>query len=216
MRSARGSGADVTFLGGRDVNGVVSVIAKLGGRVSRSDAELIVASRRDAGAFRELYDRWAERLFAYFYRRVFDREVAADLLAETFAVAFAKRERFRDVGRPGGAWLYGIADRELARYFRRRKVELRALARLGVERPSLDAEAAAAIDALVEGAGHRSELTAALARMSPASRDAVSLRVVDELDYAEIGERLGCSEVAARVRVHRGLTKLNELLEVKR
>jgi RNA polymerase sigma-70 factor (ECF subfamily) len=195
---------------------VVGVIAKLGVRVSRSDAELIVASRRDEGAFRELYDRWAERLFAYFYRRVFDREVAADLLAETFAVAFAKRERFRDVGRPGGAWLYGIAERELARYFRRRKVELRALARLGVERPSLDPENVAAIDAMVAADRRRGELLEAMAKMSLAAREAVSLRVIDELDYATIGQRLGCSEVAARVRVHRGLAKLNELLEVER
>jgi RNA polymerase sigma factor (sigma-70 family) len=195
---------------------VVGVTSKLGAVVSRSDAELIVASRREEGAFRELYDRWAETLFAYFYRRVFDREVAADLLAETFAVAFAKRERFRDVGRPGGAWLYGIAGRELARYFRRRKVELRALARLGVERPALDQEAAAALDTMIEADCHRGELTEALARMSPAAREAVSLRVVDELEYAEIGERLGCSEVAARVRVHRGLAKLNKVLEVRR
>src|SRR3954447_14909210 len=53
-----------------------------------TDAELIIASRRDPRAFRALYDRWAERLLAYFYRRVLDPEVAADLLAETFAVAY--------------------------------------------------------------------------------------------------------------------------------
>lgn len=69
-----------------------------------TDAELILASRDDPRAFRELYDRWAERLLAYFYRRVLDAEVAADLLAETFAVAFERRHKFRDVGRPGGAW----------------------------------------------------------------------------------------------------------------
>jgi hypothetical protein len=46
-----------------------------------TDAELIVASRRDPRAFRELYDRWADKLLAYFYRRVLDPEVAADLLA---------------------------------------------------------------------------------------------------------------------------------------
>ena len=63
-----------------------------------TDEELIVASRGDPGAFRELYDRWAERLLAYFYRRVLDPEVAADLLAETFAVAYERRGRFRDVG----------------------------------------------------------------------------------------------------------------------
>jgi hypothetical protein len=38
-----------------------------------------------------------------------DAEVAADLLAETFAVAFERRRRFRDVGAPGATWIYGIA-----------------------------------------------------------------------------------------------------------
>jgi len=33
--------------------------------MTRTDAELLVASRD----FRELYDRWAERLLACFYRR---------------------------------------------------------------------------------------------------------------------------------------------------
>ena len=47
----------------------------------RSDAELIVASRDDPQAFRELYDRWAETLLAYSTRRVHSPEVAADLLA---------------------------------------------------------------------------------------------------------------------------------------
>jgi hypothetical protein len=47
----------------------------------RSDAELILASREDSRAFRELYDRWAD-----------------ELLAETFAVAFARRRRFRHRG----------------------------------------------------------------------------------------------------------------------
>jgi DNA-directed RNA polymerase specialized sigma24 family protein len=74
-----------------------------------TDAERLVASRHDPAAFRELYDRWAERLLAYFYRRVFDAEVAADLLAETFAVAYERRHRFRDMGRPGSAWLFGAA-----------------------------------------------------------------------------------------------------------
>jgi len=87
-----------------------------------SDAQLIAASAGNPHAFRELYDRWAEPLLAYFYRRVYDPEVAADLLAETFAIAFEKRERFRDTGAPGGTWLYGIAGKEVSRYFRRQRV----------------------------------------------------------------------------------------------
>jgi RNA polymerase sigma-70 factor, ECF subfamily len=146
-----------------------------------TDAELIVASRRDPAAFRELYDRWADKLLAWFYRRVFDAEVAADLLAETFAVAFERRHRFRDTGQPGAAWLYGIAAKELSHWFRHQAVERRAVRRLGIDVPALDDESIARIEALADAATHRPALTAALARMTDRERDAVQLRVVEEL-----------------------------------
>ena len=123
--------------------------------VGRSDAELILAAAEDQLAFRELYDRWSEPLLQYFARRVFDAEVAADLLAETFAVAYQRRRRFRDVGRPGSAWLYGIASKELSHFFRRRAVETRAVRRLGLERPMLDQESDAAITALIDADRYR-------------------------------------------------------------
>ena len=179
----------------------------------RSDAELLIASREDPAAFRELYDRWADRLLAYFYRRVLDPEVAADLLAETFAVAFERRRRFRDVGRPGATWLYGIAGRELSHWFRRQRVEQRAVRRLGLNVPALDDESIARIEALADTESHRAALASALEQMTAAERDAVELRVVAELGYAEIASRLDCTEAAARVRVHRGLARLNHLME---
>jgi RNA polymerase sigma-70 factor (ECF subfamily) len=182
----------------------------------RSDVELILASREDPQAFRELYDRWADDLLAYFCRRVLDPEVAADLLAETFAVAFERRRRFRDVGRPGGAWLYGIAAKELSHFFRRQHVERRAVRRLGLVVPALDEESLARIEALVEADEHRQALAQALGQMSDGERDAVSLRVVDELGYPEIAAALRCSEAAARTRVHRGLARLYHLMEATR
>ncbi len=184
-----------------------------GQQVGRSDTELLVASLRDPRAFRELYDRWAEPLLGYFYRRVMNAEVAADLLAETFAIAYEKRSRFRGGGAPGSAWLYGIARNELSHYFRRQRVELRTVERLGVQMPTLNEESASAIARLVDAAEHRAELHAALGQMSPAAREAVELRVVAELGYPEIAIRLHCSEAAARVRVHRGLARLSELME---
>jgi RNA polymerase sigma-70 factor (ECF subfamily) len=180
----------------------------------RTDAELLIASRHDAAAFRELYDRWAEPLLAYFYRRVLDAEVAADLLAETFAVAFERRGRFRDLGRPGGAWLYGIAGRQLSHWFRRQEVERRGLRRLGIDRPTLDDESIARIEALADLDTHRAALAAALPQIGERDRQAVELRVIDELDYSEIAAALVCSEAAARTRVHRGLARLNRLMEV--
>jgi RNA polymerase sigma-70 factor (ECF subfamily) len=179
----------------------------------RSDAELIVASRQDPRAFRELYDRWAEPLLAYFMRRVLNAETAADLLAETFATVYEHRGRFRDVGRPGGAWLYGIAAKKLAHFFRHREVEMRAARRLGLERPALDHESATLIADLIDDDEHRTALHAALQQISGAEREAVELRVIAELDYEEIAERLCCSPAAARTRVHRGLARLSKLME---
>jgi RNA polymerase sigma-70 factor, ECF subfamily len=181
--------------------------------MDRTDAELLIASRDDPRAFRELYDRWADRLLAYFYRRVLDPEVAGDLLAETFAVAFERRRRFRDVGAPGAAWLYGIAAKELSHWFRRQAVERRAIRRLAIDVPALDDESIARIEALADMESCRAALAAALERMGARERHAVELRVVDEMAYAEIASRLDCTEAAARVRVHRGLARLNHLME---
>lgn len=181
----------------------------------RSDAELIIASRSDPDAFQALYDRWAAPLLGYLMRRVFDPEVAADLLAETFAVAYEQRARFRDVGRPGGAWLYGIARREVSHYARRARVELRAAARLGLERPVVDDESQAMMRALLEDDPDRTAaLRVALAGLSEAERAAVQLRVVEALPYREVAKRLSCSEEAARTRVHRGLARLATDMEV--
>ena len=181
---------------------------------SVEDTRLILASREDPAAFRLLYDRWAERLLTYFYVRVRDAEVAADLLAETFAVAYERRHRFTDIGRPGGAWLFGIARKELAHFFRRSAVDRRALRRLGIVVPGLDDESLTRIEQLVDVTQQEPALAAALEQMTAIERQAVELRVVSELEYSEIALRLGCTEGSARTRVHRGLARLASLMEV--
>jgi hypothetical protein len=129
-----------------------------------TDAELIIASRRDPRAFRALYDRWAERLLAYFYRRLLDPEVAADLLAETFAVAYQRRGRFKEP-RAGG--------RGLVRHRGQGALPLvpppggRAAGDQAPRHPvpPLDDESIARIDALIDVESHRAALTAARERI---------------------------------------------------
>jgi RNA polymerase sigma-70 factor (ECF subfamily) len=185
------------------------------GLIDLSDAELIVVSAVDPEAFCLVYDRWAGPVMSFIYRRVGNPEDAADLLAETFATVFEKRASFRDVGQPGSAWIYTIASRLVARYYRRKTVELKAVQRLGIAVPSLDHESLEAFERLV---GSEPDvgvpIAEAIGRIPPAERDAVRLRVVDELEYGEIARRLNCSVVAARVRVHRGLARLTKLMEI--
>jgi RNA polymerase sigma-70 factor (ECF subfamily) len=181
--------------------------------VRPTDADLLRESARRPEAFGEFYDRHAEPLLAFFARRTWDAQEAADLTAETFAVAFAARRRYRDTGAPAYAWLLGIARHQLGRSLRRRRVDDRARRRLGIEPVQLDDVSLTRIEELADLQAMRPALSAALDQLPTATARAVALRVTDELPYAEVADRLGCSEGAARVRVMRGLDQLADLLE---
>ncbi|MDP6402023.1 MAG: sigma-70 family RNA polymerase sigma factor [SAR202 cluster bacterium] len=181
--------------------------------MSPSDAELILESQRDPNVFCQLYERWADKVLAYFYRRTLDPEDSADLVAETFAAAYQRRGKFRDKGKPGSSWLFGIARNELGQYRRRRRVELRAVRRIGIQLPRLDDESIERIEALIDMEAYAAKLKVALRQLGPKEQDALRLRVLEDMDYRGIAEALGCSEGAARVRVHRGLTRLSHILE---
>ena len=168
----------------------------------------------DTESFVAFYRANSGHLLAYFTRRTYDAEVAFDLTAEAFAEAFRCRGRFRDEGDDAARrWLFGIAHRILLRYFRRGRVERAAIRRLGLEVPELtDAEQLrieeqSGLDAL------RAALDESLARLAPDQREALRLRVVDELPYAAVARRLGISEQTARARVSRGLRALAQALE---
>jgi len=174
------------------------------------------ALRRSGGepeAFSRFYDDHAETLLAYLARRVFDPEVALDLTAETFAQAYLGRRRFRgSTDGEAAAWLYRIASRQIARYFRKGKAERKAIRRLGIETPRLDEEQRARIEELAELDALRSVLRVELGRLSPPQREALELRIVEELPYSEIAKRLSISEQTARARVSRGLRALAAVL----
>src|SRR5918998_3989696 len=100
----------------------------------RSDAALLAAARADSGAFRELYDRYAEPILGYHLRRCRDEDAAHELTAETFAQAWLMRARFRDECEgSAGPWLFGIARNVLLVSVRRRALEARARERLGMQ-----------------------------------------------------------------------------------
>jgi len=170
----------------------------------RSDAELLVAARSDAGAFRELYDRYAARIYGYHLRRSQDPDAAHDLTAETFAQAWIVRERFRDeAGGSAGPWLFGIARNVLLVSVRRRRLERSASERLGVL-DATDAASAEPGDAWLEG------LDEAFAHLPDAQQDAIRLRVLDDLGYDEAAARLDTTPQAVRARVSRGLSALRK------
>lgn len=181
--------------------------------VPRTDSELLAAAGRDPEAFGVLYDRHAEAILTYAYRRTGDAATAADIAAEVFAAAFAKRATFRDTGAPALAWLYGIARRQLGTYVRRKKVADKYRRRFGITDLEHTPDELERIETLVDLQPIEQALRDAIGELPQPQQQALWLRIVDNRSYRDIAGQLGCSEGAARVRVSRGLTRLADLLE---
>lgn len=176
----------------------------------RSDARLLRDSARDADAFGVFYDRHSSSVVGYFARRTTDSALTADLTSETFAEAFASRRRYRDTGAPATAWLFTIAARQLNEFFRRERVSATYRSRLGIVVAAEDDFDR--IDDVDEYERWLPSLRGGLAMLSGPSADAVTLRIGEGWSYQQLGDHLGCTPGAARVRVSRALHDLQNQL----
>jgi RNA polymerase sigma-70 factor (ECF subfamily) len=173
----------------------------------------LARSVQDPSAFTDFYEANAKQLLIFFSRRILDAQVAMDLTAETFAQAYAARTRFRgDTHEVAQAWLYTIAHRQLATFFRRGYADRRLRDRLGIELPPPGDDELRRVDDLAGTEAIRVALRDALQELSPEQREALDLRVVQDLGYDEIAARLAISEDVVRARVSRGLRALRPLL----
>ena len=165
----------------------------------------------DREAFSTFYSEHARTLLLFFTRRTFDVEAALDLTAETFAVAFASRRKFRGAtDEEAGGWLFAIGRRRLARFFEAGAVSQDLVRRLGVVAPSVGEAEIERIEELAGLGTLRAALREQLRALDVGQRQALWLRVVDEQPYAKVAEQLGISEQAARARVSRALRAIGE------
>jgi RNA polymerase sigma-70 factor (ECF subfamily) len=174
--------------------------------------DAFLASEQD---FSRLYRDNVRGLLAFLTRRTCDAQVALDLTAETFAQAFASRRTFRGTtdGEAAG-WLFAIARRQLAHYFRSGEVSRKLTDRLaGGPVIATDADLDR-IEELASLSEVRVTLRQHLQTMDPVQRQVLWLRIVEEQPYEAVTSRLGIGEQAARKRVSRALRSLTEALAI--
>jgi RNA polymerase sigma factor (sigma-70 family) len=165
----------------------------------------------DADALAYLYAAHAEAMLRFFMRRTYEPEASLDLVAETFACAFADRERCRGADqREQAAWLFGIARHRLSDFYRRGRVERAALDRLGFDRRAFTDDEYERAEELVDLEMVRQRLVAGLDGLGEEQRVALRLRVVEERSYAEVASALAVSEQTARARVSRALRAMRD------
>jgi RNA polymerase sigma factor (sigma-70 family) len=175
-----------------------------------SDAQLLARAGEDSEAFGVFYDRFERDVLAFFVRATGRGDVAADLTAEVFAAALASSDSYRSELGSARAWLFGIARHELADAWERGRVEDRARKRLGMEPLVLDD---AELERIEELASADTQALALLEQLPDDQRVAISGRVLEQRGYAELAQRLSCSESVVRQRVSRGLRAMRARLE---
>ncbi|MEO5939551.1 MAG: sigma-70 family RNA polymerase sigma factor [Candidatus Limnocylindrales bacterium] len=203
----------------------------MAGDRSRADDAALVrqVAAGSQSALGELYDRYVDAVFAASSRLTSDRQVAEEVVQETFLALWNRAEIYDPSLGSLSAWLHAIA--------RNRTVDrLRAAGR----RPNLiplssaageDEQDGAALDRLVAtgsviagaavGLGPEGELAAtelrlvlrdALAVLPEAERTAIVLAYREELTQTEIAERLGWPLGTVKTRTRRALLRLREVL----
>ena len=160
---------------------------------------------RSAETFSELYRRTYVDVLAFLLRRCSSAEDAADCLAETYLLAWKKRDEM-----PSGAetrpWLFGVA---------------RNVMRRGNELRDRTAAAAGALAAELERIGavcppldlaEPDPVIAAVRNLPELDQEIITMLIWDELAPREIAAIIGLTPNVVRVRAHRARAKLKAAL----
>jgi len=165
----------------------------------RSDLDLIAAiNDGDAGAFEVLYYRHRDWVVNLAFRFTGDRDLALDVLQETFLYFVKKFPGFR-------------LTANLKTFFYPAVKNLSIAARRKAGRVQSTAEEQAIIEsaAVIDAAPGRDEaLNVVLAVLSEEHREVLLLRFVDDLSLAEVAESLGIPLGTVKSRLHYALDTL--------
>jgi RNA polymerase sigma-70 factor (ECF subfamily) len=173
--------------------------------VERQNPRRTLTAREDAETrFARLHDAHFEIVRRYAWRR--DPEIADDVAAETFVVAWRRLDEVPEDARP---WLIGVARNvrlNIRRSQRRQQSVVSALQEKGLQ---VRAEEAGSSLELPQ------QLAEALDALSASDREVLLLHAWDELDTAQIATALGCSKANASLRLHRAKRRFEQALGVR-
>ncbi len=156
-------------------------------------------------AYRRLYTANFPAILNYALRRVSGPDDAADLVAETFLVAWRRRGEMPS-GHQARLWLFGVARRVLANHARGEQRRMQLGRRLRLElRDEVGDPAADLVEVLA--------VDSALAALDDLDREVLELTVWDQLTPREIGMLLDLPARVVRSRLFRARARMRGRFE---
>jgi RNA polymerase sigma-70 factor (ECF subfamily) len=162
----------------------------------------------DSRGFSGLYDRYKNRVFGFLIRMTGNREIAEDLLQDTFLAAMRNANQF-DRSRSFLSWIFGIAHKRTIDYFRHVKVE---------NEHQGDAEGALGKgfdtpDVNLSNAQSRTIINEAIKTLDPMQREVFLLRELGDVPFKEIAEIMRCPINTALGRMRLALKNIRKELK---
>ena len=155
------------------------------------------------------FDRLYAVVHRYLAHRLFDRELAEELTAETFCKAVTVSGQFPSDPRHMQRWLLRTATNLANTHFRRKRLHQLLLRRFAKARPvATEPDAHAGKGKAQDPARVRTALMA----LRPKYQAVVVMRYYNQLSIREISEVLGCRQDAVRTRLSRAMKSLRQRL----
>jgi RNA polymerase sigma-70 factor (ECF subfamily) len=166
------------------------------------------AQSGDSEAFARIYDHFSVKVYRFIYFRVGHKEVAEDILSDTFVKSWRK---INQVNSPTAlsAWLYQIAKNNIIDYYRLKKETVN----LADVQDFLEDEADP-IDQTNLGFEQR-KILQVLGSLPEDQQQVIKYKFFEDLSNDEISYIMGKTEGTIRVLQHRAIIRLKELLTKK-
>lgn len=173
-----------------------------------SDLELLAqVAQGDEAALSELVERHSAWLLLRLKRRTSDQDLALEAIHDTFVAVWKNPRSYRGDG-PVGAWLWGVAIRQLVSRLRRRAAPLPVAAQVI---SALSPTVRSAEDELLVAVEH-GPVGHALRTLSPELRQVLQATVVDGLTTREAAHLLRIPPGTVKSRARIAKSKLREQL----
>jgi RNA polymerase sigma-70 factor (ECF subfamily) len=175
----------------------------LAGRLRSSDPE----------AMGEIYDRYADRVYNFCFRRTASWSVAEDAMAATFLEVWRIRGRVATYDGELLPWLYGVAHNVCRNSLRGQRRQTALRAKLDeVDGHASVADPADEVAGRVDDERRMAALVRAVAQLGERDREVLMLVAWDGLTYQQAGEVLGIPVGTVRSRLSRSRGRLSELM----
>jgi len=154
-----------------------------------------------------LYERHKKRLFGFFYNMNGNVSISEDLVQNVFVRMLKYKHTFTGEG-SFAAWMFSTARNVNYDHYRKLKKEK---AQTDIESVEYKLDNGQSFNARMDKKDELTKLNWALQKLSADKREILVLSKLKEIRYSEIGEILGCSEGAAKVKAHRALNELRTI-----